>query len=64
MTKENKDNSIKKLIEILKAWDGEKPDLDNTDFSNFFQTEKSYQEQQKKWLESVKKKKNRKRKPD
>ncbi len=64
MTKENKDNSIKKLIEILKSWDGEKPDLDNTDFSNFFQTEKSYQEQQKKWLESVKKKKNRKRKPD
>lgn len=47
---------IKKLIDILKSWKGEKPDLENLDFSRHHQTEEEYQAEQKKWLASVEKK--------
>ncbi|MFZ5562714.1 MAG: hypothetical protein ACOZBW_01575 [Thermodesulfobacteriota bacterium] len=47
---------IKKLIDILKSWKGEKPDLENLDFSRYHQTEEEYQAEQKEWLASVEKK--------
>ena len=50
-------DQIKKLIDLFKNWKGQKPDLDNPDFSRYHQTEAEYQAEQKEWLASVKKKK-------
>lgn len=49
---------LDKLIEVLKSWNGPKPDYDNLDFSRYEQTEEEYQEEQRKWLESRRKKKS------
>lgn len=49
---------LDKLIEMLKSWKGPKPDYDNLDFSRYHQTEAEYQEEQKKWIESRRKKKS------
>lgn len=53
---------IRKLIDILKSWKGEKPDLENLDFSRYRQTEADYQVEQREWLASAKKKKTEKEK--
>jgi hypothetical protein len=52
-----KKKRLEKLIEVLKSWKGPKPDYENPDFSRYHQTEEAYQEEQKKWLESRRKKK-------
>ena len=48
---------LEKLIEVLKGWKGPKPDYANLDFSRFHQTEEEYQDEQRQWLESRRKKK-------
>jgi hypothetical protein len=48
---------IDKIIKLLKSLGGKKPDLDNTDYSKWKQTEGEYLKEQEKWLKEVKKKK-------
>lgn len=48
---------LEKLIKVFKSWKGPKPDYDHLDFSRYHQTEEEYQEEQKKWMESRRKKK-------
>ncbi len=50
-------NRLEKLIKALKSWKGAKPDYDNLDFSRYRQTEEAYQEEQREWLNSRRKKK-------
>lgn len=63
MTKTKKENNLDKLIEVLKQFPNPKKKgdlskiLEQDDFHNRDQTEDDYQEEQKRWLESIKKKK-------
>ncbi|MBT3310492.1 MAG: hypothetical protein HN737_04805 [Desulfobacterales bacterium] len=50
--------NIDKVIKLLKSLGGKKPDLDNTDYSKWKQTEEEYLKEQEKWLKEVKKKKD------
>lgn len=52
---------IKKLIDLLKSLKGRKPDIENLDFSKTHQTEEDYQKEQAEWLESVRRKRSRKK---
>lgn len=52
-----KDRKLEKIIKLLKSWQGQTPDYENLDFSDYKQTEEEYQKNQKEWLEAVKKKK-------
>lgn len=62
MADKDTDSLIEKLKKVLASFGGKKPDLENTDYSNYIQSEKTYQEQQKRWLESVKRKKEKREK--
>lgn len=53
----DKKRRLKALVKALKSWKGPKPDYDNLDFSRYHQTEAEYQEEQREWLESRRKKK-------
>jgi hypothetical protein len=55
-SKEEK-NRLKKIVELLKALKGKKPDRENLDFSSWNQSEEEYQKEQAKWAEEVKKRK-------
>lgn len=56
---------LAKLIELLKSWKSSAPDYDNLDFSRYHQTEEEYQEEQRQWLEGLRReKKTAKRNPD
>ena len=49
---EKQRRGLAKLIELLKSWRGKTPDYDNLDFSNWHQTEESYQKEQAEWLKT------------
>lgn len=52
---EKKHRRLEKIMNLLKSWKGEKPDYDNLDFSNWHQSEESYQQEQREWMKSRKK---------
>lgn len=51
---------IDKIIKLLKSLGGKKPDLDNTDYSKWKQTEEEYSKEQAQWLKGIKKKTKKK----
>ena len=53
----DKTNRLKKLIDLFRSFGGRAPDYESLDQADPFQTEEKYQEEQKKWLEEVRKKK-------
>lgn len=52
--------SVKKLIVLLRKIKGKRPRPGETDYSRWNQTESEYQQEQARWLESVKQKKETK----
>lgn len=49
--------SIKLLLRLFSKLKAKRPDLNETDYSRWNQTEEEYQEEQANWLESVRRKK-------
>ncbi len=61
--KKDKKRRLETLIAIVRSWKGPPPDYDNPDFSGWNQTEAEYQEEQRRWLESRRKKGHGRSKP-
>ncbi|MDY6824095.1 MAG: hypothetical protein SWH68_09940 [Thermodesulfobacteriota bacterium] len=52
---EKQRRGLAKLFELMKSLRGKTPDYDNLDFSNWHQSEESYQKEQAEWLKTRKK---------
>jgi len=54
----SKKKPVKTIIDFFKSLKGKRPPATDADFSTYNQSEAEYQEEQARWLESIKRKKN------